>query len=179
MKRMTILVTILIMSLSLASCGTTGSQPDVSPGETGTETEQPPNEEASEQEKVTVYYVNEQATDLVGEERDLEYETPEQKYEEVMLLLQDPREDGHYSLWEAFQYHTITLQANTLVIDASGENTYTFGGGIEAMAFDAFTRTFFQFPEVEQIQFTVDGEIVEAMMGHIDTREPFVREESR
>lgn len=62
-------------------------------------------------------------------------------------------------------------------VDFSKELTHNFVGGStgEQMLVSALVNTMTEFPEVERVLLTVEGERIETIAGHLDTSEPFTR----
>lgn len=149
------------------SAGTSGSEPGSS--------DQPAPVTPETRVTVTVYYADATLSGLASEQREIAFSNPEEKYEKVLELLGQPQDEDHEPLWKDFRYHSVRLEDGKLTIDAKGDNPYELGGGAEAYAIDALTKTMFQFPEVETVQILVDGKQAESLMGHVDISEPFTR----
>lgn len=171
---------LLFVFLMLSACGTAPtSTPPTKPAENAvnpaTTTGQPANQPQKSKQAVKVYYSDAQLSSLVEEEREIEYGSENEKFEQVITLLGRSAQTGHEALWANFTYHSIVLKDGTLTIDAAGDNQFNLGSSGEAFAIDALTKSFFQFPEVKQIVILVDGKPVDSLMGHMDTSQPFSR----
>ncbi|GAB7386751.1 GerMN domain-containing protein [Bacillaceae bacterium] len=127
-------------------------------------------------QQVTVYYTDPELTKLVSEQREIEYATEREKYEQSIRLLTNPKEQGHIALWPELKYHSLVVENGKATIDMDGSVQYNLGSGGEALAIEALTSTLFQFPEIDRVQILVDGEVRESLMGHVDISEPFKRE---
>lgn len=161
---------------SVQQPGTTDAKPienTQNPATSGQEA----NQEAKEKQAVKIYFADAQLTSLVEVQREIEYRSEEEKYEQVITLLGQPGQSGQEALWSNFTYHSIHLKDGMLTIDASGTNQYNLGSSGEAFAIEALTKSLFQFPEVQQIRILVDGKPTDSLMGHMDTSQPFTREQ--
>lgn len=156
--------------------GTTDAKPIENTQNPATNGQQP-NQEAKAKQAVKVYYADTQLTSLVEAEREIEYRTEDEKFGQVIALLGQPGQTGQEALWTNFTYHSILLKDGVLTIDASGANQYNLGSSGEAFAIEALTKSLFQFPEVKQIRILVDGKPTDSLMGHMDTSQPFSREQ--
>lgn len=76
---------------------------------------------------------------------------------------------------EKFGMHNITCKDGTAYVDLIGEDLVGSGGSFEETVFiSQIVETLINsFDEIERVQFLVDGEKVETLMGHCDTTEPF------
>lgn len=76
---------------------------------------------------------------------------------------------------EKFGMHNITCKDGTAYVDLIGEDLTGSGGSFEETVFiSQIVETLINsFEEIKQVQFLVDGEKVETLMGHCDTTEPF------
>lgn len=76
---------------------------------------------------------------------------------------------------EKFGMHNITCKDGTAYVDLIGEDLIGSGGSFEETVFiSQIVETLINsFDEIERVQFLVDGEKVETLMGHCDATEPF------
>lgn len=76
---------------------------------------------------------------------------------------------------EKFGMHNITCKDGTAYVDLIGKDLKGSGGSFEETVFiSQIVETLINsFDEIERVQFLVDGEEVESLMGHCDTTEPF------
>lgn len=76
---------------------------------------------------------------------------------------------------EKFGIHNITGKDGTAYVDLIGEDIKGSGGSFEETLFiSQIVETLINsFDEIERVQFLVDGEEVESLLGHCDTTEPF------
>ena len=71
----------------------------------------------------------------------------------------------------------VKVEGNLATVDFSKELTHKFIGGStgEQMLVSALVNTMTEFPEIERVLITVEGERIETIAGHLDTSEPFTR----
>jgi spore germination protein GerM len=71
----------------------------------------------------------------------------------------------------------VKVEGNLATVDFSKELTHKFVGGStgEQMLVSALVNTMTEFPEIERVLITVEGERIETIAGHLDTSEPFAR----
>ena len=71
----------------------------------------------------------------------------------------------------------VKVEGNLATVDFSKELTHKFIGGStgEQMLVSALVNTMTEFPEIERVLITVEGERIETIAGHLDTSEPFAR----
>ena len=72
---------------------------------------------------------------------------------------------------------SVKVTGNLVTVDFSKELTHKFVGGStgEQMLVSALVNTMTEFPEIERVMITVEGERIETIAGHLDTSEPFTR----
>ncbi len=72
---------------------------------------------------------------------------------------------------------SVKVEGNLAIVDFSKELTHKFIGGStgEQMLVSALVNTMTEFPEIERVLITVEGERIETIAGHLDTSEPFTR----
>ena len=72
---------------------------------------------------------------------------------------------------------SVKVTGNLVTVDFSKELTHKFVGGStgEQMLVSALVNTMTEFPEIERVLITVEGECIETIAGHLDTSEPFTR----
>lgn len=71
----------------------------------------------------------------------------------------------------------VKVEGDLVTVDFSKELTHKFVGGStgEQMLVSALVNTMTEFPEIERVLITVEGERIETIAGHLDTGEPFTR----
>lgn len=172
-KRKAVVGWVLVFLLILASCSSnTSPPPQGSEEDPGGDTQAPQTQSL----EVQVFYTNAQATELIMEERTVEYATEMEKYEQTLSLLMNPAAEEDYSLWPNLQYHSLSLEDGRFTIDLDGSVQYNLGAGTEMLAVQALISTLFQFAEIDEVQILIDGETAESLTGHVDISKPFKKE---
>ena len=71
----------------------------------------------------------------------------------------------------------VKVAGDRAIVDVSKELTHKFIGGStgEQMLVSALVNTMTEFPEIQRVLITVEGERIETIAGHLDTSEPFTR----
>lgn len=93
----------------------------------------------------------------------------------IEALKKTPDQPGYATLVPAgLSVHSVKLVDGTAMVDLSSVNLN--GSSLqEAFLIDQIVESLIaSFPEIKQVQFLVDGKIVESLMGHIDATKPFV-----
>lgn len=87
----------------------------------------------------------------------------------------DDLENADTVVTEKFGVHNIKSKDGTAYVDLIGEDLKGSGGSLEESVFiSQIVETLVNsFEEIERVQFLVDGEEVETLMGHCDTTESF------
>ena len=103
----------------------------------------------------------------------------EDKYTQaVKELVAGTKEPGLINIFpKGVKVRSVKVTGNLATVDFSKELTHKFVGGStgEQMLVSALVNTMTEFPEIEQVLITVEGERIETIAGHLDTSEPFTR----
>ncbi|HHU51187.1 MAG TPA: GerMN domain-containing protein [Firmicutes bacterium] len=94
-------------------------------------------------------------------------------YAGILQELRRPPADREFStaLRDDLQVLSARRQGSTLYLDFSSKNLH--GGSLEeTLLVEQIVKTMVGLDEIEQVQFLVDGEVRESLMGHIGTEEP-------
>lgn len=94
-------------------------------------------------------------------------------YAGILQELRRPPMEKEFStaLRDDLQVLSARRQASTLYLDFSSENLH--GGSLEeTLLVEQIVKTMVALDGIEQVQFLVDGEVRESLMGHIGTEEP-------
>lgn len=138
-----------------------------------------PEEQTEEQittENITVFYTDPELTKLISHNSAISYKEESDKYKETFVQLSTSPNSSYDALWRVEQLNDIRHEEDgTLMIDVSITQHQVFGSTGELFSIDAILNTFFQFEEVERIQFLVDGKKAESLMGHVEISKPFER----
>lgn len=161
---------LVFSAIGLAGCG----------GDTGKGTEDDAQEVA-----VTLYYANADYVSSGDEslEKLMPYETTvtvdpsEQGYLASLEALKEvPGEEYDTTITKDISFKEVSVEGDTAYVDldSSGLN----GGSLSETFFisqivDTLTKSF---DEIKQVQFLVNGETVESLMGHLDAAQPFTKD---
>lgn len=169
--------------LLTAGCEETGKQGTSSKLSAATEnpapklnTPVPTAPAVSGQTEVKLYFPNE-AGDSLGS---VKVSVPvEDKYTAAAKeLVAGTKEPGLTAIFpKGVKVLGVKVEGNLATVDFSKELTHKFVGGStgEQMLVSALVNTMTEFPEIERVLITVEGERIETIAGHLDTSEPFAR----
>ena len=180
MNKKRVLVIMLCAVLVLSVFGFTGcSKYSDSKGDSG---------DVSEQEyktyRVTLFFANEEYIAVGDEslEKFMVYESemesrPGDAYLDALELLRTSPEEGYSTvITENIKFNQVYLEGDTVFVDfdSNGLN----GGSLEEtfLISQIINTLINSFDEVKQVQFLVDGEAPETLMGHVDTSVPFTED---
>ncbi|MDD2483704.1 MAG: GerMN domain-containing protein [Eubacteriales bacterium] len=171
------LVLLMLITMFLMGCGEVITEPE---------------EPTMVSEEFTLYYASKEYEEtgdenlpkLIAEVRTIEYEKDSNPGIAMLNELKKPEKDGSGT---AIKEGIIFLDVRnaeeddiTVVVDLSSEGLS--GGSLEETLFiDQIVQTILnnrayftsENKSVEQVQFLVDGQVTESLMGHIDATEPF------
>ena len=179
MKKKRVLLILLCAVLALSLFGFTGCSKYIEnekPGGSG--------EVAEQDYRVTLFFANEEY--LAGGDESLEkfmvYESdmtskPGDAYMDALELLKTSPEEGYSTvISDQIKFNDVYLEGDTVFVDfdINGLN----GGSLEEtfLISQIINTLINSFDEVKQVQFLIDGEEAESLMGHVDTAEPFTED---
>lgn len=204
MKKILILIFAMMLSIALVACTT--DTPDDQPIDEGPVTELPDDEEEdpvdtnededededeivdpepdTSRETVTLYFIDEdyvitgdESGEIVlTEEREIEYGDTSLEQAVVNELMVGPEGDGLYTLIpENVELLGVEVEDGTAFVDFSNEGLS--GGSMEeTFTITQIVNSLTDLDTVDRVQFLVDGQKAETLMGHIEISEPFERE---
>lgn len=203
MKKFLILIFVVILSIALVAC--TSDTPDEEPIDEGPVTEIPadndeepvdPDEDDEDEqvvdpepetntETVTLYFVDEDyvitgddsGEVVLTEEREIEYSGISLEEAVVNELIKGPEGDGMYTLIpDNVELLVVNLEDGTAFVDFASEGLS--GGSMEeSFTITQIVNSLTDLENVDRVQFLVDGQKAETLMGHIEISEPFERQE--
>lgn len=139
-----------------------------------------PSESAAKPVKLTLYFPNSDATGLVPTER-----TVEVKDEEVIKAIFQELANPPAGLEKPLPSGTTLLDATVngdglATINLSKEFQKNFGGGSagEQMTMYSIVNTLTSLPNINSVQFLLEGAKHDGILGHLDTLDPLKRNES-
>ncbi len=179
MKQKRVLLIMLCAVLALSMFGFTGCSK-------GSDTEEPggSGEVAEQDYRVTLFFANEEYLAIGDEslEKFMVYESeitskPGDAYMDALELLKTSPEEGYSTvISDQIKFNDVYLEGDTVFVDfdSNGLN----GGSLEeTFLISQIVNTLINsFDEVKQVQFLVDGEAAESLMGHVDTAAAFTKD---
>ncbi len=180
----TALAALLILA---AGCGLTGSQDKKDMGqdkprvEEQDKSETPPvsPQPTEEQVEITLYFSDDQAMFLKPEKRTVEKGGKPLAELLIEQLIAGPRTEGlHRTIPEEAKLISVEIVDGVAFVNFSREmQTKHWGGSTgERMTSQSVAHTLAQLPEVEKVQFLIEGKKEEAIWGHGYTGEPIAPE---
>ncbi len=173
---MAALAVALAAVLVLATGGCLRSEPQRMPVKSSEQNK--PDISAQPQEtlaKVTLYFGDGEATYLVPEEREVAKET--RPLEEVVIeeLIKGPQNpDLTRTVPQEAKLLSVKVVDGVAYVNFSKEfQTKHWGGSAgELMTLYSITNSLAELPGIEKVQFLLEGETQEAILGHADTTQP-------
>ena len=179
MKRKRVWVVLTCLILVLGMFGLTGCGADSDKTEPGNEIE------VTEQDyRVALFFANEEYVALGDEslEKYMVYESeitsmPGDAYFDALELLKTIPEEGYGTLiTDKIKFNDVYLDGDTVYVDLDSNGLS--GGSLEEsyLVGQVVNTLINSFDEVKQVQFLIDGEVRESLMGHIDATSPFTKD---
>lgn len=189
-KSLLALSTLLVLTLFLAGCsaGTTNESnqpttPGPQPADQGTAPEPSgPNgttEPAEHPVTLTLYFPNQDASALIPVERTVNI--PDQAtIKATFQELAKPPAGAYNPLPEGTKLLGAKVEGGIATVDLSREFQQNFGGGTagEQMTLYSIVNSLTTLPNITGVQFLLEGEKQEAILGHADTTKPITRNEN-
>ena len=150
--------------------------PATNPAATKPVEPKPATPPAPTQTEVKLYFPNEEG-DALGS---VKVSVPaEDKYTAAAReLVAGTKEPGLTAIFpKGVKVLGVKVEGDLATVDFSRELTQKFIGGStgEQMLISALVNTMTEFPEIERVLITVEGERIETIAGQLDTSEPFTR----
>lgn len=176
-KKSLILLMSAFLMISIFACtdqSNTSSQDD---------TKDISQEEVEQAEKVMttvkVYYSDDQAENLVEKQIDIELENEESLEEKVFesLKVKPKDSDIHSVIDESIKINSVKVEDSKIAKVDLAKEGLNGSSTQEYFLKDAVILALTDLDSVDKVQFLVDGEVVETLMGHIDVSKPFTRQD--
>lgn len=139
------------------------------------ELEEPP----AQKEHVVIFLIKSTPTDFFLVPISRELHGPATPHTALQALLAGPQgdEDLIPSVPPTTRLLGLSIHAGLATVNFSQEIVQDFNGGalIESYLIEAVVNTLTEFPEIERVQFLVEGERIETIGGHILISEPITR----
>lgn len=129
---------------------------------------------------ITLYFPDENAMFVVPEEREVVVDRPK---EEIVMeeLLKGPNDPDLYpvNIPEGTKLLSIEVKEGIAYVDFSKELKEKHSGGStgEAMTIDPIVNSLTELPNIDKVQFLIEGKKEEVLAGHVTFNEPFERSE--
>lgn len=179
MKKKSVLMFLLCVILVFSMFGFTGCGKSPDTGETDGAAEP-----AEQDYLVTLFFANEKyiATGDESLEKFMVYESemtskPADAYKNTLELLKTTPDKGYSTvITDQIKFNDVYLEGDTVYVDISSSGLN--GGSLEetfliSQIVDTLINSF---KEVKQVQFLVDGQTAETLMGHVGTAAPFTKD---
>lgn len=186
MKKFLSLMLIFVMVLSLAACKNEPVPPPSEPNTPDPGQEQPGengNEEEPEPvtERVLLYFANSEYVEtgdesldkFITEERDIEVKDMSLEEAIVRELMSEPETEGAVTLIPpSVTLIDVRTEGDMVYVNFEGEGLN--GGSMEeSFTISQIVDSLTELEGINKVQFLIDGEVGESLMGHIEIREPF------
>lgn len=174
MRRIIIILFIAILALSLIACNNESIGSVEAPGPDKTKLNQ-------ETKEVVLYFANKEYIETGNE--DLEKLIPEKRvieYGDISLeeaiveeLIKGPEGENLSSpIPSTAQLLSVELSEDTVYVNFAGEGMY--GGSLqESFTINQIVASLLELDGVHKVQFLIDGEKTDSLMGHLEIEEPF------
>lgn len=185
-KKLLLLGLILVLIISLTGCLGQNKQGEDIPDEQQEQTETlPPNNEQEKEEPkedaaeetvdFTVYFSDNEAMYLKGEKRTVAKNNKPEAELMIEELIKGPESDELMpTIPEGTKLLSLEIENKIAIANFSKEIQTNHPGGStgESMTVYSIVQTLTQLPEIEAVQFLVEGEKDEAIWGHLFTLDP-------
>lgn len=187
MKKTISLFLILIMVISLAACASPQSETPVEPDPPVVDkpiekpAEDPIKEDEKKEAEVNIYFTNEEY--VINGDESLEKIKPERRtvdYTSITLeeavvreVFTDAKEEGLInSIPPSVKLNEVTIKDDTIYVDFAEEGLS--GSSMqESLTINQILQSLFDLEGKDKVQFLVDGQEAESLMGHISINEAF------
>ncbi|MGE5543573.1 MAG: GerMN domain-containing protein [Bacillota bacterium] len=174
-----VLAVMLMMGLLLTGCGREAD--NTSPGDNkpgmseNSDTPDISTQPTQEKERVTLYFADKDAMYLVPETRTVDKKDGTLEAAVVRELTKGPQKAGSVStIPEGTKVLSVTVDNGVAYVNFSKEfQTKHWGGSAgEIMTIYSVVNTLTELPGIEKVQFLLEGDKLESILGHMDTRVP-------
>lgn len=165
-----LLTGLLALGMFAAGCG--GEKTKPAPDENKPPVSSSPQETPV---KVTLYFSDSQAQMLLPEEREVIKKSESIEETAVKELIKGPTREGLLkTIPESTRLLSLSVEDGVAYVNFSKEiQTKHWGGSAgEGNTIYSVTNTLAQFDEIKKVQFLVEGNKVETLLGHMDTSVP-------
>lgn len=184
--RWAVLLLLLAMTIIMTACGeknrALGAQPSPeqpvsesqTPAPAETPTPEPTPTPIPEQTKeVKVFYADRDLSELLERTTTVTFVEDQEVYAATLNALKSSDDPEFVSLFSNVSFNSVILDGDALRVDLSLMGGSQLGAGGESFFVEALKKAVFQFPEINELYITLDGNEVESLMGHVDLQHPF------
>lgn len=132
-----------------------------------------------EEVEITLYFSDGNAQYLIPESRMIKM-TDYPAKQAIIELIKGPKNDNLYpTIPQTTRVNALYVSDKIAYIDFSSEIIEDHPGGStgELLTIYSIVMTLTSFPDIDKVQFLVDGDSGETLVGHVDTSVPLGREE--
>lgn len=180
-KKISYILFVLLISFSIIACNDSSDNENT---EEPIVEENNGDQENNEKYTAKLYFANseyintgnEDLDSLLVEEREIELNDIILEKALILELLNGPSIEGLSSpIPESANLLDVQLSEATVFIDFESQGMN--GGSLqESLTIEHILKTLFELEHIEKVQFLIDGEVRESLMGHLLIDEPFTRE---
>lgn len=173
-RKVFFIVLIIILIVSMVACSKS-SKDDVKINPNSKENEA--QDVIESEQKVVLYYSDEDATNLVKQNVAVKLEG--RTLEEVIIdkLKEQPSDENIYApIPKNVTILSVKTENNIAFVDVSSNELYG-GSTQEKFMIDGVVMSLTELENIEKVQFLIDGNKSESLMGHYTIEEPFTRKD--
>lgn len=184
MKKIITIILIATLALTMFACGRQVEEAPQNQDNNNNDTVIDPNPEG-EREEITLYFMNLEYIETGNDELEKiiavkrEVTVGEKSLEEMVIaeLQKKPEDEKLYTALENLKVLSVETVGSTAYLNLSNENLY--GGSLEESSIlNQVVLSLTELPDINAVQFLVDGSKRETLMGHFLIEEPLTREDT-
>lgn len=180
-KRFFSFLLVIILAVSITACNSTknednGLEPNVDENEVQNQSEKDKDLE-EDQQTITLYYSDSNAINLV--KQSIKVDVGDRAIEEVILeKLKEQPEDKELLpiIPEEIEVLSVRMENDIAYVDIS-KHELNGGSTTERFFIDGIVLSLTELDHIEKVQFLIDGNIEETLLGHYSIDKPFTRED--
>ncbi|MDF2926053.1 MAG: hypothetical protein K0R57_4967 [Paenibacillaceae bacterium] len=164
--------------VTAAGCGQKKTEGNAAEGPSATPAVSSPSVAPANNEKqisIQSFYSDADLSKLVAKETSIRYSKDEDKYLASLGALKKSPSAELVSLCPNTTFTSAKLNQGKLTVDISLPDEDRLGSPGEGMLLEAFSKTLFQFSEVQSFELLVDGKKPDSLMGHYELPALFTR----
>lgn len=175
MKKIYSITLMLILIVTMVACNKTpkDNNPQINPNSNENEIQ----DNTETEQNVTLYYCDADATNLV--KQIITIKLQDRTLEETIIdkLKEQPSDKNLYTVIpNNVSILSVRTENDTAYVDVSSKELYG-GSSQERFMIDGIIMSLTELENIKKIQFLIDGNKAESLMGHFTIEEPFTRED--